>query len=235
MEAALPEHVRQRQVTKGPAPAENPTDVLELPEVTEELWHAADLQQRLRAEGQPVTPYATLCADTLLRAMPPEEQLLRTTFVEQYLYDYDPVHAACRLGYSMEPDRLSKQSPAKLIGFKLLREPVVQRLIREYTYNGIDIKERKQQIFTALYREAMAPETPIQSKIKALATLIEAFGWDDQAKERKRLRQIQEDLLSSQNNRAKGGVMRIPIPMADEDWESMTISSQEKLQAEVVE
>lgn len=211
-----------------------PSDFLEMPEVTPELWQASEMQQRLRAEGQPATPYATLQAATLLNALPPEEQLLRTTFVEQYLYDYDPVLAACRLGYSMEPDRLTKKSPAALVGLMLLREPVVQRLVREYTYNGIDIKERKQQIFTALYREAMSPETPIQSKIKALATLIEAFGWDDQAEERKRLRQIQEELLSQQNNKAKGGVMRIPIPMSDEEWENMTITSQAQLQADVV-
>lgn len=46
--------------------------------------------------------FVMLTSSTLLSPMEKDERILRTTFVQEYLFDFDPIAAACRCGYKDE-------------------------------------------------------------------------------------------------------------------------------------
>lgn len=197
------------------------------PEPTPEILQVAESRKALSAVEREQMPFAMLAAENLLSAMSPAEKLLRTTFVEQYLYDYDEFNAAVRIGYSGVPDPVTGTSPARHAGSMLLLEPAVQRLIREYT-SMTSIEFKKEQVIAHAFREACNHVTGNgASRIAAMKLIatIEGFITEVSDNRKKKL-----DTRKEIEEAVKGGVLVLPPVISNHaEWEAGAADSQRKL------
>lgn len=181
------------------------------------------LRQIAEDEGQSFgdRDFILLTSSSLLGAMDKDERILRTTFVQEYLHDYDPVAAATRCGYSDVRDGL-RPSVAQQAAKKLMAEPVVQRLIKEYTVSMAQELDPN-RIRALILREAnnyshTGSAAARQNSQKLLAEVANITG-----------KKGPED-----DPRLRGGIMAIPARLgSDAQWEQVAVESQKRLKESV--
>ena len=162
--------------------------------------------------------FVMLTSSTLLSPMEKDERILRTTFVQEYLFDFDPIAAACRCGYKDERVGLAP-SDAELAARKLMAEPVVRRLIKEYALPQAQELNPAQARFLVM-REAAnhgATGSPAarQASQRLLLEMSKGGGEQDDGK-------------------VKGGIMAVPARFAsDSAWEKNALESQKQLKESV--
>lgn len=108
-------------------------------------------------------------------ANPLEERELeiRRRFAKEYIYDYDPILAAIRLGYS--------KAYAEQYGKQFLSEPRTQQLIQELSSElGAETEEEihRRRVVAALYREAnlTGAGSSHSARVAALAQIARITG-----------------------------------------------------------
>lgn len=181
------------------------------------------LRQLAEQEGQNLgeRDFILLTSSSLLGAMGKDERVLRTTFVQEYLHDYDPVAAATRCGYSDIRDGL-QPSVAQRAAKKLMAEPVVQRLIKEYTVSMAQELDPN-RVRALILREAnnyshTGSAAARQNSQKLLAEVANITG-----------KKGPED-----DPRLRGGIMAIPARLgSDAQWEQVAMESQRLLKESV--
>lgn len=181
------------------------------------------LRQIAEEEGKSLgdRDFILLTSSSLLGAMDKDERILRTTFVQEYLHDYDPVAAATRCGYSDVRDGL-RPSVAQQAAKKLMAEPVVQRLIKEYTLSMAQELDPN-RIRALILREAnnyshTGSAAARQNSQKLLAEVANITG-----------KKGPED-----DPRLRGGIMAIPARLgSDAQWEQVAVESQKRLKESV--
>lgn len=162
--------------------------------------------------------FVMLTSSTLLAPMEKNERVLRTTFVQEYLFDFDATAAACRCGYSDERFGLAP-SDAELAARKLMAEPVVRRLIKEYALTQAQ-ELTEQQIRFLVMREA-ANHSVTGSPAARQAS-------------QKLLVELTKKNPTGDEGTVKGGIMAVPARFAsDSDWERRALDSQQKLKESV--
>ena len=166
--------------------------------------------------------YILLTSAQLLAQMPKEERVLRTTFVREYLYDFDPLLAAIRTGFLNVRAPSQQYSPAMNAARALMAEPVVQRLIKECMSELLSTDGAEQIVVTSLFREATnyGPSGNAAARTgatKLIAKLIE----------KAKARLDGKDAI-------KGNVMYMPTaPGSEEAWQKKAVTSQQKLRDSV--
>lgn len=140
---------------------------------------------------------------------------LRQWFVREYLYDYNPVAAAMRVGFA--------QPFATEYAKKFMNESYVQRLIRELTLEDNDDDEAVQKgkvrkIESMLLREANyhGEDSSHGARVQALGRLVNVLGMEAPTK-------------GEMNVTHRGAIFLIPTISNIEDWEATVVSEQEKL------
>lgn len=182
------------------APVEKVTTTPELEEVAAKTH--ADRLSMLEAEAH-------------LSRMSIQARTVRENFVSEYLFDFDPVAAACRLGYH------SKQ--AKTFAYRLMREPVVQRLIRERQKEFTKRTEINQdRILAGLLKEATREGigSSHSARVAAWGTMAKIAG-------------VGAPDPGTQVNVNVGGVMEVPAITNVDSWEASASTSQQQLKADV--
>lgn len=217
----VPEPVKGSGKETGGNPGEDEAFELVVPQ---ELSY---LRQIAEEEGKSLgdRDFVLLSSSSLLGAMDKDERILRTTFVQEYLHDYDPVAAACRCGFSDERSGnplLDRYSPAQRAARKLMAEPVVQRLIKEY--NVVRAQEVDPvQIRALILREAnnfglTGSAAARQNSQKLLAEMANLSG-----------KKAAED-----DAKTRGGIMAIPARFpSDRDWQEVAMPSQQRLKESI--
>ena len=203
----------------GGAPA------IPLPELPQDLRRGVeDLTPEQVAGAQSIEPLR-LSADSLLQQLPPSERVLRVTFVHEYLYDYDPFAAAIRCGYSGIADE-GGVSDARIMSERLMREPVVQRLLKHMATTS-DVVCSRDQLIGAYLREATDRlSSSAQTRLIALRAIAEMEGH----LEKKKKRGDGLDPDKEVNAAPKGGVLVLPAPVATVDeWVAIASESQKRL------
>lgn len=143
------------------------------------------------------------------------EKELRNKFVDEYMFDFDRVSAAIRVGFTM--------SFALDWSKRLMEEPYVRQRIAEKLKAGaedetLENEETKRRIRASLLREAnyRGAGSSHAARVGALGKLSSLYGMDAPIKT------LQEHLH-------RGGVMMVPAIASIEDWENEALKSQEKL------
>lgn len=192
--------------------AVNDDDVIEPVEVTDEI--------RVLSADQHLGPrdFIMLSSISILGQMPKEERVLRTTFVREYLYDFDKVQAATRLGYLNVKTPYERYSQAEKVANVLMGEPGVARLIKECMLELINQEDSDKVVFTMLLREATNCGPSGNAAARNTAT-----------------KQLMDLLLRAKDNRnqgevVRGNVMVMPTAIENEsDWEKRAKASQKEL------
>ena len=156
-----------------------------------------------------------LDAEAHLVRMSVQARTVRENFVSEYLFDFDPVAAACRLGYH------SKQ--AKTFAYRLMREPVVQRLIRERQKEFTKRTEINQdRILAGLLKEATREGigSSHSARVAAWGTMAKIAG-------------VGTPDPGTQVNVNVGGVREVPAITSVDSWEASASASQQQLKADV--
>lgn len=166
--------------------------------------------------------FLILTSAQLLAQMPKEERVLRTTFVREYLYDFDPLLAAVRTGFLNVRQPQERYSPAMNAARALMAEPVVQRLIKECVVELVNAEEADTSVMTMLFREAT--NHGISGNAAARNTSYKML-----------LEAIEKKEASRQGaDKVKGNVMAIPVAtITDESWEKKAMASQKALKESV--
>lgn len=167
--------------------------------------------------------FLILTSAQLLAQMPKEERVLRTTFVREYLYDFDPLLAAIRTGFLNVRSSVERHSPAMNAARALMAEPVVQRLIKECMLEAVNAEDAETSVLTMLFREATnhSQSGNAAARNTSYKMLLEAIERREATKEGK--------------DKVKGNVMAIPMLTgdSDSDWEKKAMSSQKALKESV--
>lgn len=237
VEATEATPVAKRPYTKRSlAPEEKPFELM----VTAELQAGVRHRRKALAEAEDpstVPEHIYLTAENLLTKLSPPERLLRATFVEQFFFDFNPVLAAVRLGYSNEREDLFSASEAENVAKKLMAEPVVQRLIREYTATSISDEQKKDWLIAAAMREACSQDSSGQVRIQALKLLGELTGCVAHVPPSRRPAELPQipDKKGAEVEQAptfaptKGGVLVLPPVPSMDDWERQAMLRQRQL------
>ena len=157
-----------------------------------------------------------------LAQMPKEERVLRTTFVREYLYDFDPLLAAIRCGFVNVRMASQQYSPAMNAARTLMAEPVVQILIKECMSELLTSQDCEKIVVTGLFREATnhgvsGNAAARNGALKMISDLIEKAKAN-----------------SENGQKIKGNVMYMPIDTSSADaWQKGAIESQQKLRDSV--
>lgn len=175
------------------------------------------------AEDEGVTPVVIgrvsqgpyLRATDHFERMKPKERILREAFVTEYMFDYNPLTAAFRVGF--------KGASARSAAKRLMNEPGVQRLIRERMQEfDAESQISAQRILAGLLKEATreGPGSSHAARVGAwtnLAKIMGAGGDDDDA-----------------SVKIPGGVMLIPAtPENIDQWQKGAQASQAALKHDV--
>lgn len=144
------------------------------------------------------------------------EKQLRDRFVEEYVFDFDRIAAAIRIGFL--PSFALEWSQ------KLLDEPYVRNKIKELIKANAEDEEKeneqtKRRIRAQLLREAnyRGAGSSHAARVGALSKLSSLYGMDAPIK-------TQQELTH------RGGVMAVPGIASVEEWEKSALASQNKLQ-----
>ncbi len=167
--------------------------------------------------------FLLLTSAQLLAQLTKEERVLRTTFVREYLFDFDPLLAAIRTGFLNVRQPSQRYSPAMNAARMLMAEPVVQRLIKECVTELVNQDESETTILTMLMREATN------------------HGITGNAAARNTAYKMMLDGIEKRKNRdnggerVKGNVMAIPadVGQSADAWEKKAIASQAQLKESV--
>lgn len=166
--------------------------------------------------------FIILTSNALLAQLPQDERVLRTTYVKEYLYDFDPLLAAIRTGFLNVRAPSERFSPAMNAARALMAEPVVQRLIKECMLAIIKQDDSEDLVLTGLIREATnhgitGNAAARNASFKMLSELIEKAKAGREGSEK-----------------VKGNVMLMP-PDGDsfESWEKNAMTSQKNLRDSV--
>lgn len=143
----------------------------------------------------------------------PLEKQLRDKFVEEYLFDRDPVAAAIRCGFN--------PAYARQYSGQFLQETYTLTRLKERQIVTHDEKEQakrdKEATMTAL-REALQVG-PYASRVQAARAMATIHGMEAPAK-------------SEQTITHRGGVMAVPALANLAEWERAAMQSQEQLVSE---
>lgn len=166
--------------------------------------------------------FILLTSAALLAQMPKEERVLRTTFVREYLYDFDPLLAAIRVGFLNVRMPSERFSPAMEVARALMAEPVIQRLIKECMLNIIRQDDSENLVMTGLIREATN-----HSITGNAAARNAAFKMLDDIIEKAKANR-------EGSKKVKGNVMLMPVDGDSfESWEKAAMDSQKNLRDSV--
>lgn len=153
-------------------------------------------------------------------SLSPRELELRDKFVKEYLFDFDEVAAAKRVGFL--------PGLAEDCAKRLMEEPYVQRKLAQLQGEGArdeeeEYAETRRRIRMGLLRESQfrgsgASHAARVSALSKLATIYEMDPKDNKA--------LDINL---------GGVMVVPGMASVEDWEKAARSSQTKLQQDTLD
>lgn len=179
---------------------------------------------RVLSQGQNLgdRDFIILTSAALLAQLPKDERVLRTTFVKEYLYDFDPLLAAIRVGFLNVRHPSERLSPAMHAARALMAEPVVQRLIKECMLEVIRQDDSENLVITGLIREATnhgitGNAAARNGAFKMLADMIEKAKGDREGGEK-----------------IKGNVMLAPVEqVSHDDWEKKAMQSQKDLRDSV--
>ena len=166
--------------------------------------------------------FILLTSSAILAQLPKEERILRTTFVREYLYDFDPLLAAIRVGFLNVRQPSQRFSPAMNAARSLMAEPVVQRLIKECMLEAVKQDDSENIVYTMLLREATnhgvsGNAAARNGAYKMLLDTIEKVKAGRQGGEV-----------------VKGNVMLMPVMSDDnESWEKKAMVSQKLLKDSV--
>jgi len=166
--------------------------------------------------------FILLTSNALLAQLPQDERVLRTTFVKEYLYDFDPLLAAIRTGFLNVRAPTERFSPAMNAARALMGEPVVQRLIKECMLDIIKQDDSENLVLTGLIREATnhgitGNAAARNASFKMLSDLIEKAKAGREG-----------------TDRVKGNVMLMPVDGDSfESWEKKAMTSQKDLRDSV--
>jgi hypothetical protein len=166
--------------------------------------------------------FIQLTSAALLAQLPKEQRVLRTTFVNEYLYDFDPLLAAIRTGFLNVRAPNERFSPAMNAARSLMAEPVVQRLIKECMLSVVQDEKLEAVALTLTLREATNHGISGNAAARngAFKMLLDAVA---KAKD-----------TSRAGEAIKGNVMLVPSTSASEDaWEKAAMESQRKLKESV--
>lgn len=166
--------------------------------------------------------FILLSSAALLAQLPKEERVLRTTFVREYLYDFDPLLAAIRVGFLNVRMPSERFSPAMEVARALMAEPVIQRLIKECMLNLIKQDDAENIFIMGLIREAT--NHSITGNAAARNGALKHLS--DVIKEARANREGTE--------RVKGNIMLMPKDGETfESWEKGAMASQQALRDSV--
>lgn len=166
--------------------------------------------------------FILLTSSALLAQLPKEERVLRTTFVREYLYDFDPLLAAIRVGFLNVRMPSERFSPAMEVARALMAEPVIQRLIKECMLNIVRQDDSQDLVITGLIREATNHGVSGNA-----AARIAAFKTMDELIEKAKASREGKD-------KVKGNVMLMPLDGDSfESWEKKAMTSQKDLRDSV--
>lgn len=184
--------------------------VVEVPDEIRVLSHTAHLGDR---------DFLMLTSAQLLAQLTKEERVLRTTFVREYLFDFDPLLAAIRTGFLNVRLPSQRYSPAMNAARMLMAEPVVQRLIKEVVIEFVQQDETETAVLTMLMREAT--NHGISGNAAARNTAYKML-LDGIEKRKDR---------NNNGEQVRGNVMLIPADngISSDDWEKKAMVSQAKL------
>ena len=166
--------------------------------------------------------FILLTSAAILAQLPRDQRVLRTTFVREYLYDFDPLLAAIRTGFLNVREPTQRFSPAMNAARSLMAEPVVQRLIKECMLEAVRQDDSENLVYTMLLREATNHGVSGNAAARngAYKMLL------DQIEKTKAERQSGEVV--------KGNVMLMPgISVDNESWEKKATQSQKQLKDSV--
>lgn len=144
----------------------------------------------------------------------PREKELRAKFVEEYLYDYDAVAAAIRIGFA--------EAFAVEYARQFLTEPYVLKLIKERESAGLDDPDEdeilRRRVKRMLLREAnlQGKNARHSARVAAITKLANILEMDGAVK-------------MKQEVTHRGGVMMVPGIADLDEWEQAATESQEKL------
>lgn len=167
--------------------------------------------------------FILLSSAALLAQLPKEERLLRTTFVREYLYDFDPLLAAIRVGFLNVREPVQQYSPAMKAARALMAEPVVQRLIKECMLEAVRKEDAEDLVLVGLMREATnhGISGNASARNSAFKMLLDAI---EKAKYRN----------NNKADRVKGNIMLMPPEQAGfAAWEEKAMLSQQQLKESV--
>lgn len=167
--------------------------------------------------------FLLLTSAQLLAQLTKEERVLRTTFVREYLFDFDPLLAAIRTGFLNVRQPNDRYSPAMNAARMLMAEPVVQRLIKECVTELVNQDESETAILTMLMREATNHGITGNAAARNTAYKMMLDGIEKR-KDR-----------NNNGDRVRGNVMAIPADGGEssDNWEKRAITSQAKLKESV--
>ena len=145
------------------------------------------------------------------KELSPVEKQLRDRFVEEFMHDRSPFHAAIRCGF--------QATFAKQYADQFMNESYVQRKIKELETKVNEDKEDEisedEKLVLRTLREAMKVG-PFASRVAAANKMSAIRGMDAPTK-------------SEQTIHHRGGVMQVPGISNIEDWEKQASESQGKL------
>lgn len=150
-----------------------------------------------------------------LQSLSANERAVRDKFVKEYLYDYNQVEAAIRIGF---PASFAASYAERFMG-----EPYVLQKIAEAELADADELEQletdRRRIRAALLREAhfIGPGASHAARVNALGKMASILDMDAPVK------------IKSETT-VRGGVMAVPAIASLEEWEKAAVSSQQKLQ-----
>ena len=165
--------------------------------------------------------FIQLTSAALLAQLPREQRVLRTTFVREYLYDFDPLLAAIRVGFLNVRGEGERFSPAANAARALMAEPVVQRLIKECMLSVVNDEGLESVALTLVLREATnhGISGNAAARNNSFKLLLEAV-------ERTRGKNQGGDEI-------RGNVMLIPPSSHEVAWEQTAMQSQKALKESV--
>lgn len=155
-----------------------------------------------------------MTSEAYLSKMTPTEAGIRLRFVNEYMFDWDCVKAAIRVGYP--------KAKAREVSEIFMAEPVVQRLIAEQSRNFDAAKNvTLGYVVSGLLKEANREGAGSSHAARVAA-------WEKTAKV---LGLGAANTVDSNVN--VSGVMVVPAPTTPDAWEAVAAKSQADLKADV--
>lgn len=146
------------------------------------------------------------------------EKELRDKFVEQYMFDFDRVGSAIRVGFSPS---FALEWSQKFMDESYVRLKIAEKMKALAEDDNVEEAETKRRIRAQLLREAnyRGAGSSHAARVSALAKLSSFYGMDAPTK-------TQQEITH------RGGVMAVPGIAKVEDWESAALESQNKLKTD---